>query len=175
MPIESALVVLIPEAESLIKTFRERFDPYADTSVPAHVTILYPFLPPGEITAEVIRTLQDLFLKTPGFTISFSKIERFPDTLYLAPEPAEPFQRLTEAIVKQFPNTPPYSGEFAENIPHLTVAQVNDLRRIDEIEANFHEAASNSLPIHSRVNTILLMEKSNLYWKVRAQFPLQGD
>jgi hypothetical protein len=45
-PIESALVVLVPEAEVLVKPFRDRFDPLAAAGVPAHITLLYPFKHP---------------------------------------------------------------------------------------------------------------------------------
>ena len=41
-PIESALVVLVPEAERLVKPFCERYDPSAAAGVPAHITLLYP-------------------------------------------------------------------------------------------------------------------------------------
>jgi hypothetical protein len=42
---ESALVVLVPEAEPLVGPFRERYDPSASAGMPAHITINYPFLP----------------------------------------------------------------------------------------------------------------------------------
>lgn len=41
--LESALVVLVPEAEALVKSFRDRHDPSAAAGVPAHITLLYPF------------------------------------------------------------------------------------------------------------------------------------
>jgi hypothetical protein len=45
MPLnESALVV--PEAEPLVKPFRDRYDPSAAAGVPAHITLLYPFKQP---------------------------------------------------------------------------------------------------------------------------------
>jgi hypothetical protein len=39
----TALVILVPEAEALVKAFRERYDPSAAEGMPAHVTVLYPF------------------------------------------------------------------------------------------------------------------------------------
>ena len=38
--IQSALVVLVPEAEGLVKDFRDRYDPSATAGVPAHITLL---------------------------------------------------------------------------------------------------------------------------------------
>jgi hypothetical protein len=40
---ESALVVLVPEAEAATKPFRDQYDPAAAAGVPAHITLLYPF------------------------------------------------------------------------------------------------------------------------------------
>ncbi len=172
MPFESALVVLIPEVESLVKSFRDQYDPSATLGVPAHVTILYPFKPPDELTAEVITTLQDLISRLPSFQVSFQEFQGFPDTLYLAPVPAEPFRHLTEVIVERYPEAPPYGGAFAEIVPHLTVAQVSDVQRLDKITKEFHEVAREKLPIAARVNTVSLMDNASGDWKIRAQFSL---
>ena len=175
MPFESALVVLIPEAESLVKSFREQYDPSAAVGVPAHVTILYPFKPPDELTADVIATLQDLVSRLPSFNVSFQEFQGFPDILYLAPIPAEPFQRLTEIIASKYPETPPYGGAFTEIVPHLTIAQVSDRQKLDGIANEFREMSRAKLPIHARVNTVALMDNSSGYWKLRAQFSLGLD
>jgi 2'-5' RNA ligase len=175
MPPESALVVLIPEAESLVEYFRKRFDPSAAVGVPAHVTILYPFKPPDELTSDITATLQELFLKLPSFTTSFFTVQQFPNALYLAPDPAEPFRQLTKAIARVFPDTPPYGGEFKEIIPHLTVAQVSDLKQMEEITADFHKAAKDKLPIHAGIEIVSLMDNTSGYWKVRVQFSLHQD
>ena len=47
---ESALVILTP-LPAAIERIRQRYDPAAALGVPAHVTIMYPFIPPAEITA----------------------------------------------------------------------------------------------------------------------------
>jgi 2'-5' RNA ligase len=139
------------------------------------VTILYPFKPPDELTADVITTLRDLFSRQRSFNISLQELQGFPDILYLAPMPAEPFRLLTETIVGSYPETPPYGGAFKEIVPHLTVAQANDIQRLDEIAAEFHAAARKKLPIYARVNTVSLIDNSNGSWKVRTQFSLGSD
>jgi 2'-5' RNA ligase len=172
MAFESALVVLVPEAESLVKSFHDRYDPMAAVVIPAHVTVLSPFKPPDELTGNVIAILQDLISSVPSFNISFQELQTFPDTLYLPPVPAEPFKRLTEIIVGRYPEAPPYSGAFADIVPHLTVAQVSNSQRLAEIAAEFRETARKELPIHARVSTVSLVDDSNGYWKLRTQFSL---
>src|SRR5438477_7549736 len=83
--------------------------------LPPHVTVLIPC--PGAI--EPITQVLEQF---DAFDVSFPRLDRFPGTLWLAPEPAEPFVALTGAMVARFPGWQPYGGVFKSVIPHLTVA-----------------------------------------------------
>ena len=56
--LESALIVPVPEVEPLVGLHRAALDPAAKLGVPAHVTIVYPFLPPEQITDHVRRTVR---------------------------------------------------------------------------------------------------------------------
>ena len=47
---ESALVVLVPAAEPCVGALRLRYDPVARLGMPAHVTLLHPFVDPREMT-----------------------------------------------------------------------------------------------------------------------------
>jgi hypothetical protein len=67
MKIESALIIAVPEAGPLVKELRDRFDPSAAVGVTAHITILYPFRPPGEITPEVLHELSEFFAQFSVF------------------------------------------------------------------------------------------------------------
>lgn len=172
IPVESALVISIPEAEPLVESFRNQYDPSAALGVPAHVTVLYLFKSPQELTAEVIERLSRLFSRLPDFTTSFRASRQFPSVLYLSPEPAESFRRLTESVVERFPETPPYGGQFTEIVPHLTVAQVSDPQRLGEIVADFERVAQEHLPIQARVTEVTLMDNESGYWQVRHRFAL---
>lgn len=172
MPSESALVALIPAAEALVEPFRRRFDPSAAVGVPAHVTILYPFKTPEALTPADYAALQALFAAEPGFAVVFAETRRFPDVLYLAPEPAEPFRRLTAQVAGRHPETPPYRGAFAEVIPHLTIAQPAEAAQVDEIAAAFQAAAQGRLPIRQPVAAITLIDNAAGRWQTRAHFAL---
>ena len=172
---KSAIVVPIPETEILVRPFRMQFDPSARLGVPAHVTILYPFKSPEQLTADLITFLGDLFQELPSFDASFAEVMQFPDALYLAPEPAGPFRQMTRLIADRFPDTPPYRGAFKEIVPHLTIAQVSDPQQLDKIAHDFQKAALDKLPILARVNMVSLLETSNGYWQELAQFKLSQD
>lgn len=151
---ETALVILVPEAEALVKPFRDLYDPSAAAGVPAHVTLLYPFKPPAELADSVIEGLRQCFAGVPGFDFSLTSLRRFPGTLYLAPEPAEPFRQLTQAIWKRHPETPPYGGRHSDSVPHLSLADRLDAASLDLIEREFAEIARGRLPIRSRASTV---------------------
>jgi len=172
MAAQSALVVLVPEAEGLVKPFRDQFDPSAAKGMPAHITILYPFKPVLELTPALGQVLAELFLHSPRFGISLSKLRRFPDALYLAPDPEEPLRRLMRFVMERFPEHPPYEGEFVEIIPHLTIAQLREPDHLDDITVDFQRAAHGHLPIRASVEEVALMDNKTGHWQVRARYAL---
>lgn len=56
----SAVVLQVPEAEALVGALRERLDPSARLGVPAHVTLLHPFMAPERIEAGIAARLAAL-------------------------------------------------------------------------------------------------------------------
>jgi 2'-5' RNA ligase len=165
---ESALVVLVPEAEALLKAFRDKYDPSAAAGMPAHITLLYPFKPPAEIGAGVLESLQNCFAPFVPFSYSLAAVRRFrSEVLYLAPEPDEPFRDLTLAICERYPERPPYGGKFADVIPHLTVAQVQKEDDLDCIAEDFTLAARGLLPIAATAVDVALMDNRSGDWQIR--------
>lgn len=82
---ESGIVVPVPEADALVGEWRAAYDPAARLGVPAHVTLLYPFLPPPVPDAALAR-LAALVRAVPAWQARFSALADFPGgVLYLAP------------------------------------------------------------------------------------------
>src|SRR5262245_51163884 len=157
---ESALMVLVPEAEPLVKPFRDRYDPSAAAGVPAHITLLYPFKHPDEVDQMVLDDLNQCFHRCAPFRFALAPIRRFPDAvLYLAPEPDEPFRELTLAIWDRYPETPPYGGKWPDIVPHLSVAWVKDEHQLDSIAADFAQSSRERLPIRATATEVALMER----------------
>lgn len=140
----TVLVILVPEAELLVKPFRDDYDPSAAEGMPAHITVLYPF-ESQPVGSDSISRLQHLFADHLPFFYSLDKISRFPRTLYLTLSPEDPLRELVDAVSKEFPQTPPYGGLFPDVIPHLTVAEVTDPEQIDEIADEFNLACEGQL------------------------------
>jgi len=165
---QTALVVPVPEAEPAVRAWRERYDPAARAGVPAHVTVLFPFLHASLVDDGTCAALDEIFGRHRSFDVRFEECGRFPGLLYLAPVPETPFRRLTESVVDRWPEAPPYGGKY-EAHPHLTVAQGQDEAVLDELEATLRP----SLPIAARVPTVDLVVHTGAEWQHRASFALR--
>jgi 2'-5' RNA ligase len=165
---ETALVVHVPEAEPVVGAWRRRFDPSAAHGVPAHVTVLYPFLDADRIDAGLLAELGALFAAHAPFEVRFSGCGRFPEVIYLAPDPDGPIRELTEAVAASWPEAPPYGGRFEEITPHLTVADGVPLDVQDTIEAEL----AGRLPVTAHVGAVSLEAYDGALWRHAACFPL---
>ena len=76
----------------------------------------------------------------------------------MAPQPDEPFRRLTMAVWNCYPDTPPFGGRYSNVVPHLTVAQLADDQQAEQVSAEFERAARRQLPIRVTASEIALMD-----------------
>ncbi|WP_433888582.1 2'-5' RNA ligase family protein [Streptomyces sp. CA-111067] len=166
---ESVLLIAVPEAEPVVGGVRERYDTAAAEGIPAHLTVLYPFLPAGRIDAEVLAALHELFAEYRPFALRFAEFGRFPGALWLAPQPDGPVRELTAAVAARWPEAPPYGGAFDDPVPHLTVAQGQEERTYDGIEREF----ADRLPFQAQVAEVRLLVFDGA-WQRLAVFPLGG-
>ncbi|MFB8172302.1 2'-5' RNA ligase family protein [Kitasatospora purpeofusca] len=167
---ETGLIVKVPEAEPVVGGWRKRFDSSAALGIPAHVTVLYPFLPHDRISDRVLGELGELFASHSAFDTGFESCGRFPGVLHLAPAPDGRLRSLTAAVADRWPEAPPYQGRFADVVPHLTVAFSQDPTVLDEIETEI----SNRLPVTARVASVHLLVFDGTMWHDRAEFALRG-
>ncbi len=168
---ESALIFAVPEAEPLVGRFREKYDSSAAVGVPAHVTLIYPFLAPESIGPSEVSALTTLFASVRPFDTTFARCARFePRVLYLAPEPAEPLLDLMRRIWERWPECPPYGGTIpADRVrPHLTVSDSVTGDQLDRVDL----AVAGGLPIRSRFAEALLIEERTGRWTTRERFAL---
>jgi 2'-5' RNA ligase len=164
----SALIVEVPEAEPLVSDWRAKHDWSAQHGVPAHITLLFPFVSTETIDDRLHADLRALFAVHPAFSFRLSHVGRFPEVAWLAPEPAEPFNVLIEAISSQYPGYPPYEGIHDVVIPHLTAAE-GDTELQDEVEA----ALTPALPIEAEARSVsLILEDKSGWWNPGERFPL---
>jgi 2'-5' RNA ligase len=168
----SAFIVDVPEAEPYVADLRIQFDPSARLGTPAHVTVLYPFMPPESLDDDVLRRVAEALSGIPAFDFRLEDIKRFPGVLYLEAVPPSPFTRLTNTITGLFPAYPPYGGQHREIVPHLTVAQETE-SILDTIEREIRVI----VPIDgfsAHCSRVLLIENASGRWRPFQSFGLLG-
>ena len=134
---KSGLIIPLPEAELLVRRWRENLDPGCILGVPAHITVLFPFASPGDIDDEMIATLQTYFSEFEPFKFGFEAIGWFEDTVvYLDPTPDDVFRGITRGLAKLFPMYLPYEGKYGESAPHLTIGDGAPLDLLQEAAMN---------------------------------------
>lgn len=168
---ESALIVRVPTAEPHVAHIRARHDPTAALGVPAHITVLYPFVPPHAITADVLARTHRALAPSRAFPFLLMGMRRFPGLLWLAPEPAAPFVSMTNAIARAFPAHPPYGGRFPTIVPHLTVAHTSPPSD-EAIEAELQALLRAHGPIAGHCGDVELIENTTGRWLFRHRFVL---
>jgi 2'-5' RNA ligase len=170
----TGLIVEVPQAEETVGSLRQRFDASASLGVPAHITVLAPFMAPELITDRVMAQISVALQGVAPFEFSLARVGRFATTAYLAPEPPEPFIELTTRLVRNFPAYPAYGGEFSTIVPHLTVAHGDaEWTAIAEAELMSRLEASN--PIRSLCTAVDLLEDSTGHWKRLVRFELGNN
>jgi 2'-5' RNA ligase len=163
---QSAIVIPVPSAEDLVGPFRLRYDPVAAAGVPAHVTLVVPWLAPDTITSAQLADLAEVLSGAEPFEFRLSGVRRFGrSVLWLAPEPAGPFVKLTMMLAERF-GTPPYDGEFDEIVPHLTVAHADAGVDLDAVAG---ELAAR-LPVRCVAEEAWVMVGDGQRWSTRAAY-----
>ena len=167
---EGAIIVPV-ELPVTVRRLRDRMDFAAALGVPAHVTLLFPFMPPDRLDEEGRRRLARIVADEPAFPFSLARIGRWPDIVYLAPEPDAPFRRLIETISAAFPDYPPYGGAHEEVVPHVTIVENP---RPDYLSAAEH-ALPAMLPIRNVAREAWLIGHAPAQpWGTHLRLPLGG-
>ena len=168
----SALVVPVPEADPVVGPYRAALDTGAALGMPAHVTILYPFMPTSALDHDAVAELRRLFASIDAFAISLTSIAWFDHAVvYVRPEPDAALRQITARVAERWPQWPPYEGSHADPTPHLTLADSGDLSTMRQAA----QAVAESLPIHVDVSEVQLYAGTTKpdSWNHRLTFPLR--
>jgi len=175
---QSALLLPVPAAEPAVAEHRAQLDASARDGVPAHLTVLYPFLPPGLIDGGVLTSLRRLFAGFPAFGFTLDRVAWFgEDVVWLGPRDVAPFCDLMARTGEAFPQCPPSGGRYAEVIPHLTIGDRGGPAALRAAET----AVRPFLPVEAEATEVVLMagpvpgnpDTPPGQWRRLASFPLR--
>ena len=145
--------IRLPDA---LAAFRDGNDPIAEIGVPAHVTILFPFVPAAELAPAIRHQLRAVARSTPAFVATFDRAERHQGLVWVRPADERPFLRLTAETFERWPSHPPYEGIHDDLIAHLTVLESDDPAALDRAV----RVAKGVLPFDAPVHELELIEEN---------------
>ena len=170
---ESALIVPV-DVPMAMRRLRDRMDPSAAIGVPAHITLLYPFLPPDGVDAAVKAQVARIVSAATAFPFMLEHVQRWPNVVCLLPQPSLSFSRLIRQLAAAFPDYPPYGGAVAlpDIVPHLTIAHTP---RIDYLDAAEHALLA-LVPVPAFCREVALIAHGpGERWRVVSGFSLAAD
>jgi len=171
---ETAVIVPVAAADRLLGRFQRALEHSAGLPV-AHVTVLYPFVPPDRVDTGTIEEIGAALAEVPAFSCTFSQVKWFGEEVaWLGPEPDRQFRELTRSVWRRFPDHPPYRGVHPDSKPHLTIGTVTIASREKMRSAAIEVEAE--LPITARIDHARLVARSPTAdsWRTVAEFTLPG-
>lgn len=169
-PSLTALTVEFPELTPMVRRIRRIVDPPGRPDLPAHITLVYPWVPPPVATADLDR-LSAYAAGIAGFEFRLVDVSWFGDeVIWLRPDPDEPFRAIIRDLTGMWPQHPPYRGEHPDPAPHLTIGAGGDVPTMRAMA----DTVLSLLPLVGHATELTLMEGSEEpeEWRSVATFPL---
>jgi hypothetical protein len=156
-PGATALVVPFRAAEPVIGEHRRSHTPSGKEGMPAHVTVLAPFVHSSRLDSLDRHRVRDTVRRFNAFDVRLSTFGLFEHIgcLYLEPRPREPFVALTEALVEMYPEIDHLPEGASEIVPHVTVGG----RLTPEQQEEIRRDVTPRLPVRTRVDRVVLYER----------------
>lgn len=166
-PGQTAVILPVPAADDVLAAVASQHPAAVRPGVPAHVSLLYPFLPAPAIDATVTAWLKRFAASWPSVTITLSEVRQRPGFVYL---PCPELLPLVEDARSAWPDLRPYGGRFgASPEPHLTVSM------LDGGEGNIATLVAGMLPVRTVLNEVWLVAFDGLAWKATSTHSLTGN
>ncbi len=164
---ETALIVTVRLPRAL-EAVRQRAVQDAGAGLRGHVTLLYPFVPPGALDSRLRARIAQVVAAHVTFSFRLTGPAHWPETLYAAVEPEAPFRTLQADLAAAFRGYPLYGGAF-EFVPHVTIAE-GESATLPEI-ANDPAWAGPPVPLKARYVELIVRDVAG--WKTKWRLPLQ--
>ena len=174
MELTTVIMIVAPhEVQAIAVPLLRRYAPDTLTRVPAHLTVLYPFVAYDRLD-DACAELEPICARIAPFEVTLAGYGEFPSVIYMAPRNPQPIKQLFRSIYRHFPECPPYRAAFGEEMtPHLTVGEF-------ETPEEQH-AARKAMPRYApltfqatRVHVLYGINDLVLPWLTHAVIPLGG-
>ncbi|WP_328946783.1 2'-5' RNA ligase family protein [Streptomyces sp. NBC_00250] len=169
-PGTTAVVIVLPDAAPLLDA-AWRIDPaLVRRGVPAHVSLLYPFVPESTLTDQDEQSVRSLAAKFPAADLLLEVVVTASGFVAVAVPGLQP---VVDAFRAQWPGVRPYKGRFGERpAAHVTVALGAD---DPTAAAQVRAAVGSLLPLRTRATAVQLVVLTEEGWRARLTVPLGGS
>ena len=112
--------------------------------------------------------LEVFFAEREPLTVTLVGVAEWPSVVYAVPEPQAELSELMRALWRRFPEYPPYEGEIAEPLPHVTLAESRE-----DVAAAIRARTHSLFPLSCDVRDAALLEEHEPgRWRERRRFQL---
>jgi 2'-5' RNA ligase superfamily len=119
--VQTGLILAMPGLAIGVRNWRRAALPGSRLDVPAHLSVLYPWVDREPIEEDRLRVL-DATRDLRRFVVTFREVGTFPGFIWLRPDPPDAVGAVYGAVAGAFAELSPYAGKHPHVIPHLTVA-----------------------------------------------------
>ncbi|MFE2142472.1 2'-5' RNA ligase family protein [Streptomyces sp. NPDC059456] len=165
-PGTTAVVIVLPDAAPLLDA-AWRIDPaLVRPGLPAHVSLLYPFVPQSALTGEDETGVRSLAAGFPAADLVLEEVVTAPGFVAVSVPGLQP---IADAFHARWPGLRPYGGRFgARPASHVTVAMGAE----NAAAARVRDALGSLLPLHTRAAAVELVVLTEEGWQSRFTAPL---
>ena len=123
-PSERSAVIVRARLPAALERVRRDEAWRSQPGLPAHATLLYPFVAPERLDAAVRRDLAAVAARHGPFPYRLTGPQRWPGVVYAAVDPPEPFVALQASLGAAFPDFPIYGPDARFTyVPHVTIVE----------------------------------------------------
>lgn len=162
---QTGVIIPVPEAQPLLAAVAERYPEAVRSGVPAHLSLLYPFLPADALDEHVLDELRKIFAGQVPTPVKFAACYRSGGFVALRPEPVEGVGALAGAVQSRWPDVVPYEG-LHDADPHVTVALHTTEQRAADIE---RDLVPEWVPLSAELREAWLVVFDG-QWQLRSRF-----
>lgn len=166
---QTGLVIPVPTADALLTAVGARYPGTVRAGVPAHVSLLYPFVAAAELDERVTIALGELLAEQPPMRVQFAECYRRDGFVALRPDPIDGLKDLVSETRRRWPDVMPYEGVYGDVEPHLTVA----MRCSAQVAVTIEQEVTAELPISAELREAWLVAFEG-QWTLRGQFKFSG-
>ena len=120
------MIVGLHNIQIIAAPTRRKYALDSSIRVPAHVTLLYPFVAFDQLNS-ACRKLREVLTEVEPFEITLDGYDHFPTVAFMKVANPVPIQNIFRKIYAAFPECPPYGGLYGNDLhPHMTVGEFRD-------------------------------------------------